>query len=310
VRAAGDRGIYVAVMFFGGDNVVDTGGNPNWPLHPYHRDNNINGIDGDSNEDGQGLECYRLDVPAVSVLQDKYVKKVIDTLGDLDNVLWEVGNELPGTLEFAYHVTRLVKEYEPSRKRKHHPVGISTFAGAKPPMRAFLDGPADWITPDSSSGDYMGNPPAADGKRVIISDTDHLWGVGGDRDWVWKSFTRGLNPIYMDPLDADPTRERARRAMGHTLTLAQRMNLAAMVPRGDLASSGYCLADPGKEYLVYLPDGGEVTVDLKAASRTFAVEWIDPRTGTATDADRVQGGSPCSFKAPEEGDWVLYVLRK
>ena len=51
------------------------------------------------------------------------------------------------------------------------------------------------------------------------------------------------------------------------------MNLAAMTPRSTLASSRYCLADPGKEYLVYLPDGGEVTVDLSAASGSLAVEW-------------------------------------
>jgi sialidase-1 len=310
VRAAGDRGIYVAVMFFGGDNVVDTGGNPNWPLHPYHRDNNINGVNGDPNGDGQGLECYRLDVPAITVLQDRYVKKVIDTLSDLDNVLWEVGNELPGTLEFAYRVTRLVKEYESSQKRKRHPVGISTFADARPPMRAFMDGPADWITPDNSSGDYTGNPPAADGKKVMISDTDHLWGVGGDRDWVWKSFTRGLNPIYMDPLDAEATRERARRAMGHTRIYAEKMNLAVMVPHAELASTTYCLADPGKEYLVYLPEGGQLTVDLSAARGDLAMEWFNPETGkTVAGSQKVPGGARRELKAPFEGDAVLYLAR-
>ena len=44
-----------------------------------------------------------------------------------------------------------------------------------------------------------------------------------------------------------------RRAMGHTLAYANRMNLATMTPRDNLASSGYCLANPGEEYLIYLP---------------------------------------------------------
>jgi hypothetical protein len=61
---------------------------------------------------------------------------------------------------------------------------------------------ADWISPSGNGGeDYQGNPPAADGSKVIIVDTDHLWGVGGDRTWVWKTFARGLNPIYMDPFE-------------------------------------------------------------------------------------------------------------
>ena len=34
-----------------------------------------------------------------------------------------------------------------------------------------------------------------------MTQADHLWGIGGNRAWVWKSFTRGLNPIFMDPYD-------------------------------------------------------------------------------------------------------------
>jgi hypothetical protein len=36
---------------------------------------------------------------------------------------------------------------------------------------------------------------------VILSDTDHLWCIGGNHSWVWKSFLRGLHPIFMDPYD-------------------------------------------------------------------------------------------------------------
>ena len=50
--------------------------------------------------------------------------------------------------------------------------------------------------------------------------------MGGDEDWVWKSFLRGLNPIFMDPIE-DPKWNSARKAMGQTLTVAQRINLAS-----------------------------------------------------------------------------------
>jgi hypothetical protein len=32
------------------------------------------------------------------------------------------------------------------------------------------------------------NPPLNDGRKIIINDTDHLWGIGVDHQWVWKSF--------------------------------------------------------------------------------------------------------------------------
>ena len=46
-----------------------------------------------------------------------------------------------------------------------------------------------------------------------------------------------------------PGAENARQAMGLTRRCANRMNLTEVVPHGELASSGYCLANPGKEYL-------------------------------------------------------------
>ena len=100
------------------------------------------------------------------------------------------------------------------------------------------------------------------------------------------------------------------RDRGQTRTYAMQMNLAAMTPRNDLASTQYCLANPGKEYLVYLPEGGEVTVDLYAASGTLAVEWIHPVEGTITPGGAVAAGGKLSFKAPVNGDAVLHIVTK
>ena len=139
---------------------------------------------------------------------------------------------------------------------------------------------------------------------------------------MWKSFTRGLNPILMDPYEPlygieakvgalswpdHPLWEPIRRNLGYTLRYANRMDLAAMVPRNDLASTAYCLANPGREYLVYLPDGGKAFVDLSAASGTFAVEWFSPTIGETVPDAVVRGGANQAFAAPFGGDAVLYL---
>ena len=112
---------------------------------------------------------------------------------------------------------------------------------------------------------------------MILSDTDHLWGIGGNQAWVWKSFCRGLNPLFMDPYrnafneqeeqecarfraGGDPAHgphdgSRCARAWATRWPYAERMDLAAAIPHNELASSGYCLAEPGREYLVYFPEG-------------------------------------------------------
>jgi hypothetical protein len=223
-----------------------------------------------------------------------------------------------GSVAWQYRMIEFIHAYEKTRP-KQHPVGMT---GAPIENKALFDSPADWIAPTGRDG-YNSNPPAADGRKVIISDVDHVW-PKQYRQWVWKSFTCGLNTAFMDLYgaakigDKDVTtfgfvgdwvaqHDTVRRNLGYTRLLADQINLAAMTPCGDLANSGYCLADSGKEYVVYLPQGGEVTVDLSAATGRMRVEWIDPRTGAATVAKPVRGGSQSPFQAPGPGDWVLYL---
>lgn len=57
---AGSRDIYVSVMFFNGFSVgkksSNDPGNP-WPGHPFNANNNINGINGDPDNDGKSDHC-------------------------------------------------------------------------------------------------------------------------------------------------------------------------------------------------------------------------------------------------------------
>ena len=320
VEAAGKRGIYVSVMLFEGWAMQHSPGA--WEGHPLHPKNNVSGINGDSNGDGKGLEVHELVDPKVTAVQEAYVRKVIDTVGDLDNVLYEISNENhPPSTKWQYHMIEFIHACEKTRP-KQHPVGM-TFQYKGGSNRTLFESPAEWVSPNPSTDvtkpySYRDNPPPADGRKVVLTDTDHLWGIGGDYRWVWKSFLRGHNPIFMDPYDGQVLGLRQpenwpalRAAMGHALRLSRRMNLAAMKPLGKLASTGYCLANPAKskaEYLVYLPKGGKVTVDLSAAAGKLGVEWIDPKTGKATKAEAVSGGGRREFTAPFSGDAVLHIM--
>ncbi len=320
VVAADRQGIYVSIMLFEGFALFCRPAS-HWAGHPMNVLNNVQGINGDQDGDGLGRELHTLAMPAVTRIQEAYVRKVIDTVNDLDNVLYEVANEsnFDFSKEWQYHMIRYVKEYERG-KPQQHPIGMTGYT--KSDNGVMTDSPADWISP-GSTGDtrdpspFKTDPPATDGKKVVILDTDHIWGEGGGRDWVWKSFLRGYNPIWMDyypdqspwlprTMDAEDT----RRNLGYALRYAERMNLAATTPRNELASSGYCLANPRKEYLVYLPDGGAVTVDLGAVKGPLTVEWMHPVKGTITSGEATAGGAKRQFKAPFAGDAVLYIATK
>jgi hypothetical protein len=329
VAAARNRGLYVAIMLFQGWSVEARAA---WRGHPFNVQNNVNGVDGDRDKDGSGEEIYTLAYPAVTALQRAYIRKVVETVNHLENVLYEVGNEIGDySAGWQYHIASYLTEYQAGKPRQH-PVGMTAMipgqgkAGEDTPL---FRSPAHWISPARARAprDWVSDPPPADGRKVILSDTDHFDPGSRTHAWVWKTFLRGHNPILMDdPKNSDATREAARAAMGHTLVFARRVDLTSMIPREELASSGYCLADEGAAYLVYVPShptGSRlqrlyawfmglfrltVTVDLSAASGPLAVEWFDPRTGRTIAGGMAEGKARRTFRAPFHGDAVLYIV--
>jgi hypothetical protein len=117
---------------------------------PFHAPNNVNGVEGDLNGDGRGLE-YNTLIPddagrRVREIQEAYVRKVIDTVNDLDNVLYEICNEAHGdSTEWQYHLIRFVKDYE-SRQPKQHPWDDVPIPGGSMP-RSRQPGGLDFAEP-------------------------------------------------------------------------------------------------------------------------------------------------------------------
>jgi uncharacterized protein YjdB len=318
VQEAGNRGIYVMIMLFNGWSVATKGShtlNDPWKGHPFNAANNVNGINGDTNGDGRGFEIQTLTDPAVTALEEAYVRRVIDAVSDLDNVLFEIANESdPSSKTWQYHMIDVIRNYE-ATKGKKHPVGMTPMwpGGGDGDLYASS---ADWI---SITGN-LDDPDVATGSKVVIADTDHICGICGNVAWVWRSFTRGQNPILMDGYDgkaigmgaadynaSDPVWQAIRKNLGYARTFANRMNLASARPRGDLASSGYCLAVVGSEYLVFQPNGGRLRVNLTGTTGTRVVEWFNPANGQTYAPKSVTGGSSVYLTPPFSGAAVAYV---
>lgn len=321
VQRAGERGFYVSVMLFNGWSIDDKGlwGHNPWRGHPFNAANNINGISGDVNGDSQGTEIHSLKVPATLAIQERYVRHVIDSLSDLDNVLFEISNESGfDSVEWQYHFITLIKSYE-SSKALQHPVGMTSFyvaPGVSPASvnELLFASPADWISP---AGD-LHQRPVATGAKVIVADTDHLCGICGDRGWVWMSFLRGEYPLFMDVWTCAPwwypgdcgrgEWPGVRQSLGYANDYAHRVNLADMNPRDDIASTGFALVGTTPAaYLVYTPSAASFTVDLSRSSERLSIEWFNPATGQTVAGGTIEGADQRTFSSPFDGDAVLYL---
>jgi hypothetical protein len=80
-------------------------------------------------------------------------------------------------------------------------------------------------------------------------------------------------------------------------------------PHDELVNNGaYCLAQPGEIYAIYLPNGGNVTVNLPEGQ--YDATWFSGFSGETVTVVRVQGGSSWrSPRAPGRLDWALLLKR-
>jgi hypothetical protein len=318
VEQARGRGIYVGVMLFQGFSLSKVRGQKGvgnaWEGHPFHPANNVNGVDGNPSGDGKGHEVHTLQVPRVTELQQAYVRKMIETLGDLDNVLWEIGNELElDSVDWQYHMIRYARKVESGRPLQH-PIGMS---GAPITAEPLFASPADWISPNVKL--WVTDPPANAGTKVILMDNDHGIPTMHHPSWVWKALTRGHQFLLMDgyrdfrigsPLEPDPKPEPTRRAMGAARKLSERIKLAAMTPQNNLSSTKYCLADSGREYVVYVPEDENRQIAVTLQAGQYAASWMDEITGQATaEKDVHAAGGPHDFQAPAGGAVLHLRLR-
>jgi hypothetical protein len=365
VVAAGQRGIYVAVMFFDGFALHLSPAPDHVEGHPFHAANNVNEVGIGSIVDYQVLP---LD-PRVQALQEAYIRKVVDTLHDLPNLLWEVANESSGggqadpafaemlgqagtpewgdSTAWQYWVIDSVRQHEAEMGYDPHPMGMTMQFPVPEQTKVnqpLFDSRAEWISPGyddevfaggghpmapgSPQSRWLEDPPAADGRKVVVSDTDHYAPGRGDALWAWKSFLRGHHPILMDfgiiggvnpsdPAVGGPMSyaafEPARYAMGDTLRFAERMNLIEMEPRNDLSSTGYALANPGQEYLVLQPSATADPFSVRLAAGTYTVEWFSIQSRQTMEAGEVtvERDESLGFTAPvaETEPAVLYLRR-
>jgi hypothetical protein len=354
VMQAGQNGLYVVVDFFHGFSVIDKGNITDaWTAHPMNSANNINNIDGDPTDQGNGRDVDTLVIANITRYQEAYIEHMVNTLNDLNNVIWEIAIEPDGTYsrnghstqEWVQHMIDFIHSYEATRPKQHPVLYSVEWPGGD--NNILMASNAEAISPNGDDGFEDGDPAASDGTKVILADTDHILWPYGDADWGWKMFTRGMGGIFFmdqsystyDDQDGEAggsysANENFRYNLGWMLDYANRMNLVAMTPRGDLCSSDYCLANPaasGAEHLVYLPAGStaqdnpetdadldknpsadlpttsSVSVNLSGTPSTFMVEWFNPSTGGITRRGTIYGGATRYFSAPFEGSAVLYL---
>lgn len=344
------NGIYSIVELFDGLGLsVNRCGTtpPTGDGYPFTAANNINSIDDGYTSGAAGVASMTMSTTnAITAVQDAYVRKMIDTLNDVPNVVWEISEEAPcGSNFWQTHMISVIKTYEATKPFKH-PVLFPTFDVNCPSDSTLLNSNADSVAPFGASvATYHVIPTVLCGTgapacKTVMNDSDHTYfGMWTDtpqvnRNFLWENVARGSGVLFMDPyvinwtsgsrnLCASPvngvcsgvdTRYNLfRDNFGYAAALIKKLiNVAAMSASTTLCSTTYCLVNNSattSEFVVYAPTGGAFTVNLSAQTgRTMNVQWLDPTLGTYTNSSSVIGGSATQSFTPPWGSSYDAVL--
>jgi hypothetical protein len=219
--------IYAVVQFFDGLQTVNNRcgtSSPSGDGYPFTGVNNINGVDDGYSSGTSGVNSYTMSSNnAISNYQDAYVKKLVDTLNDLPNVIWEISEEGPSNSAnwWAPHMIGLLHAYEGggtfegatyTAKPFKHPVGWPTTQ--YPGNDSSLYGSAaDWIAPTLNAS-FPSVVATNNQGKVVFNDSDHALAytqiLNSDgsvknqplRGYAWENFTSGAGGVvFMDPYE-------------------------------------------------------------------------------------------------------------
>jgi hypothetical protein len=136
---------------------------------------------------------------------------------------------------------------------------------------------------------------------------------GSARDGVerfWRNIFGGLAAArFHRPGSGIGLSERAQRMIRSAREVTGAIDLFSCRPRNDLlagrkANEAYCLAEAGKQYAVYFPARGEVTLEVPAAGGR-KLRWYDIDRGRWQEP-RPAGGR-LTLRTPGAGQWAAVV---
>jgi len=332
IELANEKKMFVHLSLF---NEVFVKKNSNsccgFKAHPFGNGNNINsGLIGnvDKNGDGSGMgsdEFYDVDALngrttdakrlKVAELQRLFVNKILEETKDYPNVFYEVGNEVTNEAWTAYWVN-----YLKDKTNKPVTINCNCLANGKQDgattHRIYFDGSS--IAPNLALNAFsrsilVGADSDGDSSLRInpTSKTDFRTDVDKTRKASWFALVSGYNLMgyYNEGQDA-ATHMAIANYLGYLIGFIDDtgIDLGKMSVHNELVNSGKCLAEPGKQYLIYMLGGG-VSINLASATGKFNVQVYNPKTGAWFESFAqtvIEGGKSTTLNSPF-GEAVFWI---
>lgn len=106
---------------------------------------------------------------------------------------------------------------------------------------------------------------------------------------------------------------RAQRIIQSLRMVTDEISLEQMEPMNDLLSDreeneAYLLAEIGKQYAIYFPDEGDITLDLGEQADSYQYRWINIDKPEWSEPDLLDASAETQITTPDSGHWIVILL--
>jgi len=319
----------------------------NWAVNPFNPKNNVNytaeqtGLPEQvSTHPTRTENNFFWSVPAernqktVLKYQQRFVDKMLSYSLRFGNVLYCMDNETSVTREWGKYWSQYIKaKAKDAGVSVHttemwdpwdlaHKMHSATFD--HPETYSFVDisqnnhqkGQQHWDNAQRQRARIAGNIRPLNNVKIYGADTGSF---GNDRDGMerfWRNIFGGLaSARFHRPDSGLGLGDKAQANLRSMRMLTDKMNIFTCKPYNDLLSyresnEAYCIANPGKEYAVYFPNGGEVTLDISPLKKPASVCWLDIMKSQWTNTQQIESESKLKLHCTSQGYWAALITNQ
>ena len=286
-----------------------------------------------------GMAKYKPIYKKLHAYQERFVNKMLDHSLPRGNVLYCMNNETSTEPKWGLFWMNFIRQ----RARKEGVEVCVTdmfddvwkpqtsaklkFAFANPKEYQFIDisqvnsrsfGEDQWTNIDWIRKQNVKHPRPLNNTK-IYSDGEFGFGTGVPKDGLerfWRHLIGGAASCrFHRPPAGIGLNEISQACVKSGRLIESRIKLWDVETHMELLgerskNEAYLAADPGKQYILFMSDGGSVTLDLTKSKGAFNVEWVNVRGGKWSGKGRLQGGKRVTVKAPKKGPWVAAITRQ
>lgn len=264
--------------------------------------------------------------------QQRFVDRLLACALQYDHVLYCMDNETSVTAEWGAYWAKYIRQAAARAGTHVHTTEMWDPHDLNHPMhRATLDHPETYSFADISQNNHQRGqvhyrralqvrrrvaraPRPLNNVKIYGADGARF---GNTRDGVerfWRNIFSGMaSARFHRPSSGIGLSELAQRMIRSAREVTGAFDIFRCGPGPELLSDredneAYCLAEPGRQYAVYFPNGGDVLLDLSGAEGEIELRWYDIEAGGWQSPERLRAGGKVRLVVPGSGHWAA-VLR-